>query len=227
MSCKDYQDALTEAAATGSALQTSVQLHLEMCADCRVALVQQQSLFGAIDSNLGAIANPEVPADFLSKVQFRITSSQTEPVKNYFWQGNWKLILTAAAVLCMVIFPFLRRNSATSVKPVSEATLAARQPETSIQQPVLAEKKNEKPRITTIVPKRELTSVSKVNREPEVIFSADEQKGYRQLIAALQKPEAVSSALVAKPLQVEDKPKQLEPLQIASVKIAPLVDSED
>lgn len=227
MSCKDYHDALTEAAATNSVLQPSLQLHLDTCADCRAALVQQQSLFAAIDSSLGAIANPEIPADLLSRVQSQLLSSQAVPVKKYFWLWDWKLALVAPAVLCIAIFPFLRRVNTTDVQPVREANLPPLQPETLIQQPVPAQKKIEKPRRTAITPKRESTSPSKVDRELEVIFSVEEQKGYRQLVSAVQKQETLLGDLAAKPLQSEDKPKQLEPLQIVSVEIAPLVDSED
>ena len=69
MPCENHREALTEAAATGSAPSRKVRSHLDICASCREAFTEEQQLFAAIDTGLRARASTDVPPTFLPRVR--------------------------------------------------------------------------------------------------------------------------------------------------------------
>ena len=67
MPCQHYKDALIEVAASGSAPQGELRVHLDECASCRAAFAEEQSFFAAIDSGVRAAANIDVPPSLLPR----------------------------------------------------------------------------------------------------------------------------------------------------------------
>src|SRR5437870_3327920 len=72
MPCKDYREALIEAAASGSRPQSDLRAHLNACASCRAVFEQEQALFASIDAGLHVAANADVPGSLLPRVRVRL-----------------------------------------------------------------------------------------------------------------------------------------------------------
>jgi hypothetical protein len=96
MPCENYKDALIEAAASGAEPQAELRAHLDSCAACRTAFVQEQSLFVSIDSGLRQSVSAEVPASLLPRVRACIAE---ETVPSRRWFTNWLTVATAAAII--------------------------------------------------------------------------------------------------------------------------------
>jgi anti-sigma factor RsiW len=100
MPCEPYQNALTEAAASGLEPQGELRAHLAACPACRATLSQEQSLFSSIDTGLHAAVNVEVPASLLPRVRTQIAE---EPAVTRGWIPSWLTVAAAAAVLVAFI----------------------------------------------------------------------------------------------------------------------------
>jgi hypothetical protein len=98
MPCEHYQDALVEAAASGSEPQGELRAHLAACAACRIAFAQEQSLFSSMDEGLCSAANAEVPASLLPRVRARL-ADEPAPIRSWRFPA---LVLAGAAVMVMV-----------------------------------------------------------------------------------------------------------------------------
>jgi hypothetical protein len=109
MPCKQYKDALIEAATSGLEPQGDLRSHLARCADCRAAFEQERSLFASIDAGLQVAVNAEVPVSLLPRVRARLDE---ESAPRRIWAANW-LVLASAAVLVVGFFAvraFLRSS---------------------------------------------------------------------------------------------------------------------
>jgi len=100
MPCEPYQDALTEAAASGAEPLGELRAHLAACPACRTALAQEQSLFSSIDIGLRAAVNVEMPASLLPCVRHSIAE---QPAVTRGWTPSWLTVAAAAAVLIAFI----------------------------------------------------------------------------------------------------------------------------
>ena len=122
MPCKNYKDALIEAAASGAEPQGDLRAHLIECADCRIAFEQEQSLFASIDAGLHVTANAQVPTSLLPRVR---ASLDEESAPRRAWATNW-LVLASAGIMVVAFLTArtvwrpnaLRRPVETAVKPV-------------------------------------------------------------------------------------------------------------
>jgi len=99
MPCEHFQDALTEAAATGAGPQGELRAHLKNCAACQAAFEQQQSLFASIDSGMRVVANAEVPASLLPRVRARL-DEMAAPLPA--WAPKWFVLAGAGAMLAFL-----------------------------------------------------------------------------------------------------------------------------
>jgi len=100
MPCEHYQDALIEAAASGTAPQGELRAHLANCTACRTAFAQEQSLFSSIDTGIRATANAEVPASLLPRVRARVAD---EPVPIRSWRFPSFVFVGAAAMVVALL----------------------------------------------------------------------------------------------------------------------------
>ena len=101
MPCDDYQNALIEAAASGSEPQGELCAHLEACAACRTAFAEEQSLFSSMDEGLRAAANAEVPTSLLPRVRVRL-ADEPAPIRSWRF-SSFVLAGTAAVVVALLI----------------------------------------------------------------------------------------------------------------------------
>jgi hypothetical protein len=117
MPCEHYKDALIEAAATGSDFASAVGLspelatlraHLAVCASCRAAFAEEESLFAAIDSDLHAAANADVPPSLLPRVRVGLDGVAVAHTR---WGSGWFALAGAAAAATVLSFAVTIRHN--------------------------------------------------------------------------------------------------------------------
>jgi len=222
MPCEPYQDAVIEAAASGSAPQGELRGHLAACAACRTAFAQEQSLFSSMDEGLRAVANAEVPASLLPRVRARLAD---EAAPRRMWAQS--LIFGAASVaLAFAIFLVVRPhharpdNQAKQIPqiPVSEtpATNVRGQNSGPATQIVSSNVNNPK------TPGRSTLLRPVASSQPEVLVPPDEREAFFSFVFAVQQHGDVAAALLAPSPKKQDGLVTVEPLQIADLEVKPL-----
>ncbi len=222
MPCEHYKNALTEAAASGAQPQDDLRAHLDACASCRAAFVQEHSLFASIDSGLHVTANAEVPAPLLPRVLARLDEEIAS-------QRRWiqPMIFAAASVaLPFVIFLFIRPHQAspnsqakqTPQFPVSHTPVTdERHPNSgSGSQVVSFNRNNSQTRVHSALLRPVASS------QPEVLVPPDEREAFSRFLAVMDERREVALALVAPAAPTKDESPSLEPLQINGLEIKPL-----
>jgi len=116
MPCEHYQDALIEAAASGSEPEGELCAHLAGCAACRTAFAQEQSLFSSMDEGLRAAANAEVPASLFPRVCARLAD---EPAPIRSWRFPSFVLAGAAAVVMAFLIVRTARHSKIEQTPLN------------------------------------------------------------------------------------------------------------
>jgi hypothetical protein len=100
MSCETYREALIDAAASGTAPVDALSAHLQICAECRAALAEEQALFASVDAGLHAAANTEVPPSLVARVRAQL-NFETAPRRS--WVPAWLAIAAAAALVLLAL----------------------------------------------------------------------------------------------------------------------------
>ena len=222
MPCEHYQNALIEAAASGTAPQGELRAHLAGCAACRNAFAQEQSLFSSMDEGLRAAVNDEVPASLLPRVRARLAD---EAVPRRMW--TQPLIFAAASIaLVFAIFLFVwphhtshdNQAKRTLQIPVSDtpATNARGQNSDPATQVVSSNVNNSKSlRHSTFL--RQAAS-----SQLEVLVPADEREAFSRFVFTVEQRRDVAAALLAPSPKKQDALLTVEPLQIAHLEVKPL-----
>jgi len=228
MPCEPYQNALIEAAASGSEPQGELRAHLAACAACRTAFAQEQSLFSSMDEGLHAAANADVPASLLPRVRARLAE---EAATRRMW-AQPMIFATASVALVFAIFlvvrPHHERPDSQAKQPpqlpVSEtpATNAGDQNSGPATQIVSSNVNNSRKG------GRSTLSRPAASSQPEVIVPADEREAFARFVTTLQRRELAVS-LVTPSTDEKGEPGSLEPLQIDPLEVKPLegTDSEE
>jgi len=121
MFCEPYKQPLTYAA-LGGELTARLQEHLAACASCRAAFAEEQSLYAAIDSAVGAVANVEVPSTLVPRVHVALNN---EPV---FGRTPRLWIVAAIPVLAAMVLAFVYWPSHNQRGTAGREQKAANQP---------------------------------------------------------------------------------------------------
>jgi hypothetical protein len=222
MPCKQYKNALTEAAASGAQPQDDLRKHLYACAACRAAFEQEQSLLASIDSGLRVTANAETPASLLPRVRARL-DEELAP------QRRWvqPMIFAAASVaLAFVIFLLVRPHQAS---PDSQAKQAPQSPVSHT--PVAGDRhpnSGSRSQIVSFNRNNSQTRIHSTSLRPmacsqaEVLVPPDEREAFLRFVAVLDDRREVALALVTRAAPTKDASPSLEPLQISGLEIKPL-----
>ena len=222
MPCEPYQNALIEAAASGSEPQGELRAHLAACAACRTAFAQEQSLFSSMDEGLHAAANPEVPASLLPRVRARLAD---EAAPRRMW--TQPMIFAAASVaLAFAIFLFVRpyhtrpdnQAKQTLQIPVSETPATNVGGQNSGPATQIVSSNVNKPK--TPVHSTLLRPVA--SSQPEVLVPPDEREAFFSFVFTVQQRREVAAALLAPSPKKQDALVTVEPLQIADLEVKPL-----
>ncbi len=131
MPCEPYQNALIEAAASGTAPQSKLRAHLAACAACRTVFAQEQSLFSSMDEGLRAAANAEVPASLLPRVRARL-AEEAAPRRSW---GFPSFVLAGAAVLVVTLLVARTARDTHIEQPPSNRASASITSSAARQQP--------------------------------------------------------------------------------------------
>src|SRR5260370_23039812 len=103
MLCDNYKEALTEAAASGTALPGSLLAHLGACAACHAFLATQQALFTFVDNGLRSRANIAMPSKFDHRIRAALQIQVSPPRRGQSWAFAFGSIAVAAAVLLAIL----------------------------------------------------------------------------------------------------------------------------
>jgi len=125
MLCDKYKEALIEAAASGTALDSSVGEHVSLCAHCQEILSAQQSIFALVDAGLRTRANVTVPGNFGHQVRAAIqTESPQERRRNSAVLAFGSLAAAAALLISILLAQSLRHGGkGTTGGAVAESKL--------------------------------------------------------------------------------------------------------
>jgi hypothetical protein len=222
MPCKQYKDALIEAAASGAEPQGDLHAHLAGCADCRSAFEQERSLFASIDAGLHVAANAEVPVSLLPRVRARI-NLEAAPQRSWF-----QPVVFAAASVALVFAAFLfarshhsgpdNRAKQTPQIPVNEPPTTNGLGQNSVPGTQIVSSNANHPQ-----PRGHATLLRPVaSSQPEVLVPADEREAFARFVAVLGERREVARALVTPAPQTKQESAGLEPLQIKELEIKTL-----
>lgn len=131
MPCESYKDALIQATASGSELQSDVREHLDACASCRITYAEEQYLFASIDTGLHKLACTEVPAWLLPRVRARLDE---EAIFQRSWLVNWRALAGATAIVAVFFAAHLVWRTGMKAQP-AETAIRTNAPASVISQP--------------------------------------------------------------------------------------------
>ena len=217
MFCDAYNKPLTEAVASGEELMPALRQHLSVCEFCRNAFAEERFLFGAIDANLRAAANAEVPATLIPRVHVALNSEAISRSRNlnFLW-GFGGAAVTAAVVLGLLYFPSKRPTTRTTSVETSPAPVVESLPDDLALNPV---------RESGVFPMQHkqpvvLVASRRSKREfPEVLVPPDEGAALARYEEILRRRQGVVLIASAKSIDVR---REIEPLQIAEIEFLDL-----
>jgi hypothetical protein len=222
MSCENYREALTEAAATNAALSSELHSHLDGCASCRAAFAEERQLFAAVDTGLRAHANAEVPASLLPGVRTKLNELS---VPRRSWIPAFAAIAAALALVIGIVFvrgvgrlvpeqvPQMAA-AARSVAPSETKTVPATVPHVETSAPPSNGKPTRPVRIAPVAPVEEVA----------VLIPAGQKQAIDALLASVQQGKVEANVLLAEKPKGTLEELQVSPLEISPIDMKPLAD---
>jgi len=219
MSCEKYKNALLESAVAGDVHET-LRNHLEHCPPCRSTLRREQDVLAKVDNLLRSRMNEEPTIGFLTRVR----AEAARPP-----QPLWNPVGALAAVaLALVLIAIANLPTRSRRQPVQSANLAS--PIISAGQPQdvarSAPAPIPDPGVRVRPPRRVATLAASgpvTNPEPEVLVPPDEAKAFQQFVVRLAERQEVAQAFVNGAAEEQDDLSQIPPVQIADLRLKPLV----
>jgi hypothetical protein len=224
MPCEHYQEALVDTAASGGEPHGELRAHLGVCAGCRAAFAEEQSLFSSIDTGLHMTANAQVPASLLPRVRARLV--EAEPRRRW----TQPLIFAAASVaFTFAIFLFAQSRHSRAVLqskeplqfPANETPVAKARQSSGAGSEILSSTVNNS---QTRGHRTLLRPVA--SGQPEVLVPPEEREAFARFVATLRERGEVAIALVTPSAHEEGEPASLKPLQIDMLEVKPLEGTE-
>jgi len=222
MPCENHRQSLIDAAAADSQPPRELRLHMDACASCRAAFIEEQQFFQAIEAGLSAAANADVLPGFLPRVSVRL---EVESVRQRRFTPT--LILAAAgAAIVLTAFIGWRSHYPAKVEPANPvlATVSREEPTTPSRLEVAGAVATVTPsRSHRVRPRRNSASPVFVSSDrQEVLVPPDEREAFARFVRAQQEQSDVITAVVTPPSEGEDKPQSVKALQIAKLVVTPL-----
>ncbi|HKN76609.1 MAG TPA: hypothetical protein VJW94_15625 [Candidatus Acidoferrum sp.] len=222
MPCENYREALTEAAATGSAPSRELSLHLDACAACRVAYTEELQLFAAIDTGLRAAADAEVPPSFLPRVRASLENASASQSR------LTPFLIFAAASIAIVLTVFVATRPRHEIKDTQAKQIFSAPPRENPEKSARSEASGT-PAIAASSHARR--AVPRINSAPansassaqlEVLVPPDEREAFAQFISSQQERAGVVMAVMAPAPNAKDSLLSVKPLEIAELEVTPL-----
>jgi hypothetical protein len=222
MPCENYREALIEAAAVDARLSPELRSHLDVCAPCRAAFVEETQLFAAIDTGLRTAANAEVPPSFFPGVRASLPDDTAS-------QRGWRpfLIFAAAAVAMVLTVLFTARtrhgindNQAKQIfsAPPRDKTEASARGEARGTAAMVASSRSYR-----LQHQRSTAPASSPSSNAmDVLVPPEEREAFARFIGSQPGRSGVVIAVVAAAADNKDKRLSVEPLEIAELEVKPL-----
>jgi len=209
-------------AASSTAPQGELRVHLFNCAACRAAFAQEQSLFSSMDEGLRAAANADVPPSLLPRVRARLAE---EAAPRRMW--TQPIIFAASAALALAIFLFVRPYH---TRPDNQAKQTPQIPVSVTPGANVSRGQNSGPATQGVSPNVNnpktrghstfLRSVA--SSQPEVLVPLDEREAFARFVFTVEQRRDVAAALLAPSPKKQDALATVEPLQITNLDVKPL-----
>lgn len=230
MPCEQYKDALIEAASTGAAPQGELRAHLAECASCREAFVQEQSLFGAIDSGLRTTANAEVPPSLLPRVRAGLDETVVAP------QLRWLqpfIFASASVALAFAVFLMTGPHHAAQEEVAKQGPVvvpAATRPATKTNPENISSEGTQFGAIHvnhSHASRNSTIAHSAASSNPEVLVPPDEREAFARFLSRDQRPPAPTSVSTQSAPRPPEESVEILPVEIASLAVTPLSKGEN
>jgi hypothetical protein len=228
MSCDEYKDALTEAAA-GAGVPVSLREHLDACARCRATLAAQQTLFTVIDAGVRSRTNVGVPANFDHRVRAALEIQASQKTRRYTSTLAFGSMATVAAVAIAILLTHdlnqNRKERMGSAVEQAEAPVshpAAVRGDSKELKPSSREAQNS--RSTGWNPRQRSNGAAVGNKNVEVLVPGGQEEllvKYMEGIAVRRPRVAINASLQHEP---EMKPVEVSPVEISALVVEPLAD---
>lgn len=227
MPCKNYREALIEAAASGVGLSSELAAHLNECPTCAAAFSEETQLFEAIDHGVRSVANAEVPPALLYRVKAAVEETE-------FVSPRWKhgLVLAAASVaIVAATFAAVHQHSRTNALQTVQVFAVPVRPQAA---PPVAPKAVENPAVAASTSLRSdlhrsqpVVRVVAPSDQLDVLVPPEEREAFARYMASVQEksngPVVVVVAEPRGPVLTDG----MKPLQIAEVVVNPLDPAEE
>jgi anti-sigma factor RsiW len=221
MPCEAYKQALIHAVAMGETPSGKMAAHLNGCSACRVAFVEEQQLFAAINSGLRGISNNVMPASLVPRVRSRL---EEQSVNSFGWLKVGVLFATAALVVVTAVF--IHRLRRENREPPS-MLIAAKRDHAATEIPTYV--------VPAVEPQKQDAGLVRAKRSRErpirgdaahaevaVLVPAGQKQVVDALLAALRSGTMESDGLVAAKNGQPPPTGELSPLGIPEIQIKPL-----
>lgn len=220
MLCEDYRETLTEAAARNSAPSPELRSHLDACGPCRAAFTEELQLYAAIDTGVRAMANAEVAAALLPRVQAQLSEQN---VARRSWFPVSAAIATAAAIVMVIVLVRSHgRDAVETDSPVGSIALSVAPAETkpALPEAISLEKldlatKNRTVRAVPIVPAPKIEEVA-------VLIPAGQRQAIDALLMDVQVGKVDGELLLARTPERKLEELEVTPLVVSPIEVKPL-----
>jgi hypothetical protein len=222
MLCERYKEALTQAAASETPLQSAVRDHLDDCPRCRADFVSERALFAAIDSSSRSVANFEPPFSFSERVRARLAEqSMQRPAGILTWALGFAAVVAAFAIVAGLSQRIDPPNAQTVANvPASPATGNLISATPNPVRPVPSRRTARKQRLAQ-------AHMPEQAPDAQVLVPSDERDAFAKFIADLNADQSVASVLL-RPLaegpDQGDDSVQISELQVAELEVEPLLE---
>jgi hypothetical protein len=222
MPCEDYREALIEAAAVDARLSPALRSHLDACAPCRAAFVEETQLFAAIDTGLRTAANAEVPPSFFSGVRASLPDDTAS-------QRGWTpFLIFAAAAVAMVLTVLVTARLPHTINDNRAKQIFSAPPR---EKPEASTRGEARGTPAIVASSRSYRIQHQRNTAPasspssnamDVLVPPEEREAFARFIGSQPGPSGVVIAVVAAAADNKDKRLSVEPLEIAELEVKPI-----
>lgn len=222
MSCENYREALTEAAATNAAPSRDLRAHLDGCSACHAFFAEELQLFSAIVTGLHATFNTEVPALFFPRVRAKL---REKSFSRRTWIPAFATIAAAAAIVFAIFFIRSGGRGAVERNPnMSAAVRIAVPPERKTVPPVVPPVETSRRSSKDKPPRPARTAPVILVQGVAVLIPPGQKQAIDALLASVQQGEVKADVLLAEKPEKPLQELQVSPLSISPIEIKPLVD---
>jgi hypothetical protein len=219
--CEEYRMALTDAAAAAVQLSPELRSHLDACASCRGAFIEERQLFAGIDTGLRTSANAEVPTSLLPRVRAKL-NERDAPGRS--WIPSVSALAVAATV---VVFVLVRGHGRDIVdlNPQLSSVVHGVQPAETIPAAAAAVPIEK----TSPVVRKKTAQVAKTlpvvrAEEVAVLIPAGQKQAIAALLGSVQYGKFDGEAVLAERPEKALQELQVAPLDVSPIELKPLAD---